>query len=144
MNVDQKRARVEASRSICARFENDVDFLNRIVTMDETWVHFYDPETKQQSMEWRHSGSPRPKKFRVQKSAGKVLASVFWDYHGVIMIDFLDKGRTITGDYYSTTDHSTGKKLKRTDAGSYPKVFCFCRTTPLHTNLMLPCKKFVI
>ena len=40
-------------------------------------LYCYDPETKQQSMEWRHSGSPRPKKFRVQKSAGKVLASIF-------------------------------------------------------------------
>ena len=47
--------------------------------MDETWLYHYDPETKQQPMEWRHSGSPRPKKIRVQKSAGKVLASIFWD-----------------------------------------------------------------
>jgi len=37
----------------------------RLVTMDETWLYHYDPEAKQQSMEWRHSGSPRPKKFRV-------------------------------------------------------------------------------
>jgi len=36
------------------------DFLSRLVTMDETWLCHYDPETKQQSMEWRHSGSPRP------------------------------------------------------------------------------------
>ena len=49
----------------------------RLVTMDETWLYHHDPDTKQQSMEWRHSGSPRPKKFRVQKSAGKVLASIF-------------------------------------------------------------------
>ena len=32
----------------------------RLVTMDETWLYHYDPETKQKSMEWRHSGSPRP------------------------------------------------------------------------------------
>ena len=32
----------------------------RLVTMDEAWLYHYDPETKQQSMEWRHSGSPRP------------------------------------------------------------------------------------
>jgi len=38
------------------------DFLSRLVTMDETWLYHYDLETKQQSMEWRHSGSPRPKK----------------------------------------------------------------------------------
>ncbi|CAH1111891.1 unnamed protein product [Psylliodes chrysocephalus] len=51
LNVDQKHARVEASSSICARFEKDADFLCRVVTMDETWVYFYDPKTKQQSME---------------------------------------------------------------------------------------------
>jgi len=52
------------------------DFLLRSVTMDETWLYHYDPETKQQSVEWRHSGStrPAPKKFGFQKSASKFLA----------------------------------------------------------------------
>jgi len=59
-------------------------FLSRLVTMDETWLYHYDPETKQQSMEWRNSGSRRPKKFRVQNSAGKVLVSIFWDQDGII------------------------------------------------------------
>jgi len=30
--------------------------------MDETWLYHYDLETKQQSMDWRHSCSPRPQK----------------------------------------------------------------------------------
>ena len=38
------------------------DFLSQLVAMDETWLYHYDPETKQQSMEWRHSGSPHPQK----------------------------------------------------------------------------------
>jgi len=67
------------------------DFLSRLVTLDETWLYHYDPETTQQSMEWRHRGSPRPKKFRVQKSAGKVLASIFWDQDGIFLIDYLPK-----------------------------------------------------
>ena len=50
----------------------------RLVTMNETWLYHYDLETKQRSMEWRHSGAPRPKKFRAQKSAGKVIASIFF------------------------------------------------------------------
>jgi len=33
----------------------------RLLTMDETWLYHYDPETKQQWSEWRHSSSPRPK-----------------------------------------------------------------------------------
>ena len=43
-------------------------------------------------MECLHSGSPRPKKFRVQKSAGKVLVSIFWDQEGILLIDYLPKG----------------------------------------------------
>jgi len=66
--------------------------------MDETWLYHYDPETKQQSMEWQHSGSPRPKKFRVQKSAGKVLASIFWDQDGILLIDYLPNGHTINAE----------------------------------------------
>jgi len=77
-------------------------FLSRLVTMDETWLYHYDPETKQQSMESRHSVSPHPKKFRVQKSAGKVLASIFWDPDGILLIDYLPKGQTINAEYYSS------------------------------------------
>jgi len=69
--------------------------------MDETWLYHDDPETKQQSMEWRHSGSPRSKKFRVQKSAGKFLASIFWDQDG-ILIDYLPKCQTINAEYFSS------------------------------------------
>jgi len=69
--------------------------------MEESWLYHYDPETKQQSMEWRHSGSPCPKKFRVQKSAGKVRASIFWDQGGILLIDYLLKGQTINAEYYS-------------------------------------------
>jgi len=77
-------------------------FLSRLLTMNETWLYHYDPETKQQSVEWRHIGSPRPKKFRVQKSAGKVLTSIFWDQDGIVLIDNLPKGQTINTEYYSS------------------------------------------
>ena len=30
------------------------------------------------------------------------MATVFWDSHGVLFTDFLEKGKTITGQYYST------------------------------------------
>jgi len=76
------------------------DFLSQLVTMDKTWLYHYDLETKQQSMEWWHSGSPHPKKFLVQKSAGKVLTSIFWDQDGILLIDYLPKGQTINAEYY--------------------------------------------
>jgi len=52
----------QSSKLILDFFRHDPnDFLSRLVTMDETWLCHDDPETKKQSMEWRHSGSPRPK-----------------------------------------------------------------------------------
>ena len=79
LNADQKRQRCQSSEQHLEFFRLDPnDFLSRLVTMDETWLYHYGPETKQQSMDWRHSGSPRPKNFRVQKSAGKLLDSIFF------------------------------------------------------------------
>ena len=34
------------------------DFIERVVTQDETWVHHFDPESKMQSKQWKHPGSP--------------------------------------------------------------------------------------
>jgi len=100
LNVDQKLQRCQSSEQILELFRRDPnDFLSRLVTMDETWLYHYDPETKQQSMEWRHSGSSRPQKFRVPKSAGKILASIFWDQDGFLLIDYLPKGQTINAEY---------------------------------------------
>ena len=66
----------------------------------EAWVHYYEPENKAQSS----VGMPeslRPKKFKTQPSAGKVMTTVFWDAKGVIMLEFLPKRSTITGVYYA-------------------------------------------
>jgi len=43
-----------------------------------------------------------PKKFRLQKSAGKVLASIFWDQDSILHIDYLPKGQTINAEHYSS------------------------------------------
>ena len=68
------------------------------MTVDETWIHYYEPENKAQSRQWVGPGS---KKFKTQPSAGMVMATVFWDAKGVIMVDFLPKRSTITGVYYA-------------------------------------------
>ena len=87
---DLKRYRLGISRYLLSCHEDDPgDFIDQVVTQDETWVHNFDPESKMQSMQWKHTGSPPPKKLKRVSSAGKVIASAFWDSQGVIMIDYL-------------------------------------------------------
>ena len=33
---------------------NPEDFHTRLVTGDETWLHHWDPDTKKESMQWKH------------------------------------------------------------------------------------------
>jgi hypothetical protein len=62
-------------------------------------IYVYDPGTKEQSKEWRQSGSPHPKKFKPNKSSSKVLASILWDKEGILLVDYLEKGAIITAKY---------------------------------------------
>ena len=71
------------------------------MTVDETWVHYCEPENKAQSRQWVEPGSSRPKKFKTQPSAGKMMATKFWDTKGIIMLGFLPKTSTITRVYYA-------------------------------------------
>jgi len=90
LNADQKRQWCQSSEQLLEFFQRDPNnFLSRLVTLDKTWLHHYNPKTKQQSMERRHSGSPCTKKFQLQKSAGKVHASKFWDQDSILLIDYL-------------------------------------------------------
>ena len=67
--------------------------------MDETWIHHYISESREGSKQWVKPGERTPKRPKTQQSAGKVMVSVFWDAYGVIFIDYLEKGRTITVAY---------------------------------------------
>jgi hypothetical protein len=60
------------------------------------WEHYFTPESKKSNMEWCHKGCPPPKQIKTQLSAGKIMASVFWDSEGVICVYFLPHGVTVT------------------------------------------------
>ena len=61
------------------------DFLGQIIAMDETWAHSYEANSKRQSNEWKHPGSPHPNKVCPTQCAVKVMFSVTYDIEGVIL-----------------------------------------------------------
>jgi len=103
--------------------------------MNETWLYYYDPEIKQQSMEWRNSGSPRPKIFRVQKSAKKFSPRNFFDQDG-ILFDYFPKGQNINAEYYSSLLVQLKDILKKKLRGKITKGFLFLHdNSPAHRSL---------
>ena len=67
---------------------------------DESWIYYYDPETKRQSSQWKHAGSPRPKKARQSKSTYKFLMIPFFDSSGMIYMHWVPTGQIVNKEYY--------------------------------------------
>ena len=125
LSNEQMATRASVCSALLKRFRSKEDgFLSRLVTVDETWVHYYEPENKAQSHQWVGLGSP--KKFKTQPSAHKVMATVFWDAQGVITLDFLAKKSTITGAYCENLPDQL-QSVKSAEVNS-PKGFCSDRT----------------
>ncbi|XP_071093101.1 histone-lysine N-methyltransferase SETMAR-like [Haliotis cracherodii] len=54
LSDDQKAVRASMCQALLTQCSRDADnFTERIVTGDETWIHHYDPETKEQNYYWR-------------------------------------------------------------------------------------------
>ena len=87
----QKADHAETSASLLTRInENPDNFISRFVTVDETWLHHFDHESKAQSMTWKRVTSPPPSQFHMFASACKVMATVFWDSEGIVLSDYLE------------------------------------------------------
>jgi len=71
----------------------------------------------------------------MQKSAGKVLASIFWDQDG-ILIDYLPKGQSINAEYYSSLLMQLKDILKEKRCGKFTKGVLFLQdNAPAHLAL---------
>ena len=117
LTPDQKLNRLKLSRALLAfrlKFQSDpANFLQRILTQNETWVHQFDPESKIIHVQTkRASNGIMPKKFKRVSSVGKLMASVFRDCEEVLMIDFLQKGQTINGEYHASNLRQLKEPIK--------------------------------
>ena len=132
---DQKRTWLDISRYLLSCYEDDPgDFIEGIVTQDETWIHHFDPESKMQSKQIKSRPllTP-PKKFKRVHSAGKVMASIFWDSQGVIMTNLFEQGCTINSAYYAGELRRLGQEIARKGGGKLTRgvllLWC-CHTLP--------------
>jgi hypothetical protein len=83
--------------------EHGAAFLCSTVTGDETWIFHYTPESKVESMTWKHPHSPVKKKFKTVQSPGKGMATVSWGIYGVLLVDYTLPVSTINAAAYQET-----------------------------------------
>ena len=86
-------------------------------------------------MQLKHTGSSPPKKFKRVCSVGKVMASIFWDCQGIIMVDYLEEGRAINGDYYAEVLRRLRQEIVKKRRGKLTRVVLLLQdNAPAHTS----------
>ena len=64
LREDQRERLCNGSKEMVELINSDLQVLDALVTCVESWIYCYDPETTRQICQWKHAGSPRPKKAR--------------------------------------------------------------------------------
>lgn len=104
----QKQDRVDYCQKMLEKFDGGRSKrVYDVITGDESWFYYYDPETKRQSQVWIGRNDPRPTKVRRQRSAGKHMFAIFFMKSGFNTIIPLENGKTVTADWYTNECLST-------------------------------------
>jgi hypothetical protein len=100
--LTQKTVREGMSSDFLFSYDADGEsLLSRIVTVDETWIPHFEPQTKTQSIEWHHPMSPRKKKFKATPSAWRVMTTVSLHAERVIFVDIMPEDQIINSGLYT-------------------------------------------
>ena len=104
LTEEHKKQRVACVLTFLMRYHKEGEgMLSHIVTGGEIWVSHITPASKQQSLHWKHTGSPKRNKFKQTFSTRKIMCAAFWERQGVLLIEFLPQGKTINSAVYCET-----------------------------------------
>ena len=134
LSDEQKDNRVLVSREILDRVKSEPDFLQGVITGDETWIFEYDPTTKRQSSEWHTSESPRPKKARMSKSRVKSMLIIFFYSKGIVHKEFVPPGQTVNQTFYLQVLERLRNRVRRVRGEIADKWFLHHDNAPSHTS----------
>jgi len=139
LTADQKCTRIKISEQCLERFNKKKNLILCVGLL--LWMILWFTITHQNPNSSQNSGEKpvvqRQKKTRSVPSAGKVMASVFWDAEGILFIDYLEKGKTITGPYYSNLLTRLDEKIREKRPSLQKKKIIFHQdNAPAHKSVL--------
>ena len=134
----QKAHRISVRRELKQQARNDPNFISNIITGDETWVYGYDPDTKQQSSQWKLPNSPRPEKAHQVRSNVKSMLIIFFYIQGIVHKEFVPPCQTVNDKFYCEVSKRLreGIQRKRPDKWKNNNWFLHHDNVPAHTSLV--------
>ena len=98
LTPEQREGRDSPCQVIIAMADAD-NFLNKLISGDQTWCFAYDPETKRQSSEPAGETSSPPKNCNSKRPASRSYW-YFFDSQGTVHKEFVPEGKTVNAVFY--------------------------------------------
>jgi hypothetical protein len=109
----QKQHRLEICRELQQQLQGNPKFLSEVITDGEICVYGYDPETKQQSSQWKSPSSPRPKIFDKSRATLSPCSSPFYNIDGIVHREFVPPGQTVNKVFCCDVVRSLREDMRR-------------------------------
>jgi [histone H3]-lysine36 N-dimethyltransferase SETMAR len=97
LTEEQAKKRVTICKQLLAN-PQDLRFWRRIVTVDEKWVFFHNPDNRNQ---WIKSGKPAEPVVKQGRFDSKVMLCIWWNFEGPVYWELLKDGHAVDGKLYS-------------------------------------------
>ncbi len=119
LTPEQKQAHMLVAETLLNDWESNDPLLSQIITDDESWVFEYDPSTKHQTMQWKILEEPQHKKAKMSCSQQKAMMIVFFDIHGVVMMEWVSHNCNVNPEF----DVKTLRKLRKCIRKNRPELW---------------------
>jgi len=143
LTPEQKEIRMHICADILKNTENEPNFLENVVTCDESWSFQYDPESKRQSMHWKSPSSPKQRKAGQSVSKFRAMMVVFIDIRGTVHVDWVPEGQTLNQVYYKEVLTNLRERVRRRRPEMWKNGSWVLHQDNAPTNTALPVKTFL-
>ncbi len=127
------RQRLECAQLMLCHLRRNAAVIKKIVTMDETWVYMYDPESKVQSSQWLAKGDARPTKPKMPRAIGKCMLLTFCDWKGMVYHEFVH-GQTINTALFIQILGRFQQAMNRKRPGRHGRYYLHMDNASPHTS----------
>ena len=98
---EQKQSRVRLASQVIEKYDKcDPCRLEEIVTVDETWIYHFQPNSTAKNKVWVSSEGDRPVIAGHCKTSNRMLYAIFFDSKGPVLQIPVPKGSSVTGKFY--------------------------------------------
>ena len=103
LSDEQRKLRVEICQENLRMWKNyGMRRIDRIVTGDETYVHYYEAPTHRESKLWVFEDEDPPQVVDRDRTVGKVLYAIFFRTTGLVQAVKLEGQKSVTALWYTT------------------------------------------